>query len=74
MPSGIAILFHGDPGRGKTESVYEIARKLKKAILRVDISETKNFFFGESEKEVKRLFEKYRKFVEKRNQLSDSPF
>ena len=65
MPSGIAILFHGDPGTGKTEGVYQIARKLKKAILRVDISQTKNFFFGESEKEIKRLFEKYQKFIKK---------
>jgi len=65
MPKGIAILFHGAPGTGKTEGVYQLARILNKAILSVDISQTKSMFFGESEKEVKKLFDKYRKLVEK---------
>lgn len=65
MPAGITILFHGVPGTGKTEGVYQLARRLKKMVLMVDISSMKNFFFGESEKEVKRLFEKYRKLVDK---------
>lgn len=64
LPKGIAILFHGNPGTGKTEGVYQLARTLKKAILNVDISRTKNMYFGESEKEVKRLFDKYRKLVD----------
>ena len=60
LPEGVPILFYGSPGTGKTEAVYQLARKLKKVIFRVDISSTKSMWYGESEKEIKKLFDRYR--------------
>jgi len=64
MTAGVTILFHGSPGTGKTASVYEIARKTGRDIFMVDISNTKSMWFGESEKTIKELFDKYRRKVE----------
>jgi SpoVK/Ycf46/Vps4 family AAA+-type ATPase len=60
MRKGFACLFYGPPGTGKTETVYQIARKTGRDIMEVDISETKSKWFGESEKCIKQLFERYR--------------
>ena len=32
MNTGLTVLLHGDPGTGKTESVYQIAKKQVKCI------------------------------------------
>jgi hypothetical protein len=64
MPAGVTILFHGSPGTGKTASVFEIARKTGRDVFMVDISNTKSMWFGESEKTIKELFDKYRRKVE----------
>lgn len=60
MPSGIAVLLHGVPGTGKTESVYQLAKKTNRNIFKVDISETKSMWFGESQKLIKKVFNDYR--------------
>ncbi len=60
MPVGIAVLLHGTPGTGKTESVYQLARKSGRNIFKVDISETKSMWFGESQKLIKKVFKDYR--------------
>lgn len=60
LPCGINIIFHGLPGTGKTESVYQIAKQTGRAIVHVDISQTKSCWFGESEKKIKDIFIKYR--------------
>lgn len=60
FPKGIAVLLYGAPGTGKTESVYQIARKTGRRILHVDISATKSCWFGESEKIVKKIFTDYK--------------
>lgn len=60
MPKGLSILLYGAPGTGKTESVYQIARKTKRNIFKVDISETKSMWFGESQKLMKKIFDNYR--------------
>lgn len=59
MPIGITAIFHGVPGTGKTESVYQIARESGRSIYKVDISETKSMWFGESQKLVKKIFTQY---------------
>lgn len=59
MPLGITILLHGEPGTGKTESVYQLAKESGRNIFKVDISQTKTMWFGESEKLVKRIFTDY---------------
>jgi len=65
MKKGVAILFYGPPGTGKTESVYQIARKTGRDIKMVVISETKSMWFGESEKLIKGIFDKYRRIVDR---------
>jgi len=63
MRNGFACLFYGAPGTGKTECVYQIARKTGRNILTVDFSEIKSKWVGESEKNVKKLFDIYRNKV-----------
>jgi hypothetical protein len=60
---GFACLFSGGPGTGKTETVYQIAKKTGRSIMKVDISETKSKWFGQSEKQIKDIFDKYRNAV-----------
>jgi len=64
MRKGFACLFSGGPGTGKTETVYQIARETKRNIMKVDISQVKSCWYGESEKRVKAVFDDYRDAVE----------
>jgi len=64
MKTGVAVLFYGPPGTGKTESVFQIARQTGRDLLQVTISETKSKWFGESERRIKEIFDRYRKLVE----------
>ena len=61
LPKGVAVLLYGAPGTGKTETVYQLAKRTNRKILHVDISESKSMWFGESEKIIKRIFTNYRK-------------
>ncbi len=65
MTPGIISLLYGAPGTGKTETVYQFAKKYKPAIFKVDISETKSMWFGESQKLVKKIFTDYANFRKK---------
>ena len=60
MKAGIPVLLYGSPGTGKTESVYQLARKTGRSIIPVEISQVKSMWFGESEKMIKDVFEKYK--------------
>lgn len=57
---GIACLFYGAAGVGKTELTRQLALKTGRNIMQVDISSIKDKFVGESEKAMKQLFEDYR--------------
>ena len=59
---GLTFLLYGPPGTGKTETVYQLARKSGREILKIDISNTKSSWFGETEKKIKRIFTDYEKF------------
>ena len=61
MRKGFACLFYGAPGTGKTETVLQLARKTGRAIMQVDMSEMRDKFVGESEKNVKAIFMRYRR-------------
>ena len=61
MRKGFACLFYGAPGTGKTETVLQLARKTGRAIMQVDMSEMRDKFVGESEKNVKAIFTRYRR-------------
>ena len=63
MSAGLPILLYGGPGTGKTESVYQFAKKSGRKLMKVDMSETKSKWFGESEKVVKQIFTKYYEFA-----------
>lgn len=62
---GLAILLYGEPGTGKTESVMQIAKETGRAVMHVDISNTKSMWFGESEKIIKQIFADYRRLCER---------
>lgn len=63
MPKGFTAIFYGAPGAGKTASLYEIARRTGRDIFFVDFSALKSKWVGESEKQVKQLFDTYRNLV-----------
>jgi SpoVK/Ycf46/Vps4 family AAA+-type ATPase len=63
MNPGILAIFHGVPGSGKTESVLQLAAETGRDIYRVNISNVRNKYVGESEKGVKNIFEQYRKLA-----------
>jgi len=60
MTKGFTILFHGDPGTGKTETAMQLARQSNRIILQVNMSQVKSMWVGESEKNLQKVFEIYR--------------
>lgn len=62
LPTGIIALLYGLPGTGKTESVYQFAKRTGREVIQVDISQSKSMWFGESEKQIKKIFTKYEQY------------
>lgn len=60
MRPGFCCIFYGMPGTGKTETVYQLARRTGRDIMRVDVDKIKSCWVGESEKNIKALFDRYR--------------
>ena len=60
MRKGFACLFYGSPGTGKTETVMQIARRTGRDLMQVDIAGLRDKFVGESEKNIKEVFARYR--------------
>lgn len=65
MRNGFACLFYGAPGTGKTETVYQLAKRTGRDIMQVNFAALKSCWVGESEKNVKALFDCYRTLVTK---------
>ena len=63
--SGFACLFYGSPGTGKTETVYQLARKTGRSIMTVNVPEIKSKWVGDSEKNIKAVFDRYRLLVQR---------
>src|SRR5690606_22421057 len=63
LPKGISVLLHGAPGTGKTEIVKQLAKATDREIMKVEISQSKSMWFGESEKKIKRIFTDYRAYA-----------
>jgi len=59
------ILFYGPPGTGKTISAHGIAKELNKPIISIDASKILSMYVGESEKNVRRIFDEYYQIQEK---------
>jgi hypothetical protein len=66
LRSGFTCLFSGAPGTGKTETVYQLARETGRDLLPVNITDVQNKWVGESEKNLKAVFDNYRAAVKKR--------
>ncbi len=60
LMQGVAALLYGAPGTGKTESALQLAKSTGRDVYRVDISEAKSMWYGESQKKIKEIFENYR--------------
>lgn len=54
---GLAALFAGPPGTGKTMASEAIAQELQLLLFRIDLSQVVNKYIGETEKNLKRLFD-----------------
>ncbi|MBQ1253227.1 MAG: AAA family ATPase [Alistipes sp.] len=64
---GFCCLFYGAAGTGKTETVMQIARETGRNIFIVDMSKLRSKWVGDSEKNIKQVFNSYRNIV------NDSP-
>lgn len=65
MRKGFACLFYGSPGTGKTETVNQLARITGRDVMLVDVTKIKSCWVGESEQNIKKLFDNYRSYVKK---------
>lgn len=54
---GISVLFAGPPGTGKTMAAEILAIKLDLPMYRIDLSQVVNKYIGETEKNLKQLFD-----------------
>lgn len=54
---GLAVLFCGPPGTGKTMAAEALANALDLDLYRIDLSQVVNKYIGETEKNLKRVFD-----------------
>jgi SpoVK/Ycf46/Vps4 family AAA+-type ATPase len=54
------IMFYGTPGTGKTLTAHSLAKSLKRQILNFDCSKILSMYVGESEKNVRKIFDSYK--------------
>ena len=59
------VIFYGPPGTGKTMSAYCLAKSLKKQVLSFDCSKILSKYVGESEQNVRKIFDSYREICAK---------
>lgn len=63
LRGGFTCLFYGAPGTGKTETVLQLAKATNRPVMQVNFAQMKSCWVGESEKNVKALFDEYRDLV-----------
>ena len=63
--AGFACLFYGAPGTGKTETAYQLARLTGRCVMAVEVPKIKSKWVGDSEKNIKALFDRYRELVKR---------
>ncbi len=57
---GVAALFHGEPGTGKTLCAEVVARELNRPLLICDLGELRSKWVGETEKNLTAIFQQAR--------------
>ena len=62
------IIFYGVAGTGKTLTALAMAKSLKKQVLSFDCSKILSMYVGESEKNVRKIFETYNEIRDKTKQ------
>lgn len=65
MRKGFACLFYGSPGTGKTETALQLAKATGRDIMQVNITDVKSKWVGESEQNIKGIFDSYRKYCKR---------
>jgi hypothetical protein len=60
MKAGITVLLYGLPGTGKTETVLQLARNNGRNIMMVEANRIRSKWVGETEKNIKKVFEEYK--------------
>ena len=58
------IIFYGPPGTGKTMTAYSLSKSLKRQVLSFDCSKILSMYVGESEKNVRKIFDTYKELTE----------
>ncbi len=58
------IIFYGPPGTGKTMTAHSLGRSLKRQILSFDCSKILSMYVGESEKNVRKIFDTYKELTQ----------
>ncbi len=59
------IIFYGAAGTGKTLTAHSLAKSLKRQLLSFDCSKILSMYVGESEKNVRKIFDTYRELSTK---------
>jgi len=59
------IIFYGSPGTGKTMTAVSLAKTLKRPILSFDCSKILSMYVGESEKNVRKIFDDFKTLSKK---------
>jgi len=59
------IIFYGHAGTGKTMTAYSLAKSLKRQVLVFDCSKILSMYVGESEKNVRKIFDTFYELSEK---------
>ena len=65
MRKGLACIFYGAPGTGKTETAMQIARLTGRDILQVNIADIKSKWVGGTERNIKAIFKRYSNYCAK---------
>lgn len=58
LKPGYRVLFHGEPGTGKTLAASLLGKYTKRPVFRVDVSMLVSKYIGETEKHLAKLFDK----------------
>ena len=64
MRTGFTCLFYGGPGTGKTETAQQLARLTGRDIMLVDVPSIRSKWVGETEKNIKDVFDRYKRLAQ----------